>query len=259
MRWSLFAIACAWGLAGWTGYMGVRAWSTRYWPGVPCVIESSFVQDVGAGTPYVFQVSYRYEFAGKQYQGRLYNKDGRRSHDIALIDRLSRSFPSGSTRMCYVDPRNPTAAVLAHEAVWPAALVSATMFIGGCAFIGMLFPGISLTKRSLEVLTGPFLIALGLGGYVAFFGLPLWSGLRSLQWHETPCVVESGQVRSVNHHVIMITFPVYWPDIVYHYEVDGAVYRANTYNASDVGSPWYYGARRGRSPPHCGNEDNLLC
>ncbi len=127
-----------------------------------------------------------------------------------------------------------------HEAVWPAALVSAVMFIGGCALIGMIVPAVSLTKRSLGVLSGPFLIALGLGGYVAFFGLPLRRGLRSFPWHETPCVVESGQVRSVTHHVITTSIVVYWPDIVYHYEVDGVVYRANVYNASDVGSPWFY-------------------
>ena len=41
----------------------------------------------------------------------------------------------------------------------------------------------------------------------------------------------------------MTSFTVYWPDIVYSYELDGVRFRANTYNASDVGSPWYYGAR----------------
>jgi hypothetical protein len=41
----------------------------------------------------------------------------------------------------------------------------------------------------------------------------------------------------------MISFPVYWPDVVYRYEVNGVSYRANSFNASDVGSPWYYGAR----------------
>jgi hypothetical protein len=243
MRWCLFMVACAWGLAAWIGYMGLRDFSTHSWPAVPCLIESSFVQDVGGDTPYAFRVSYRYELAGKQYEGRNYNEHGMRSHDIAVIDRLSRSFPIGSERVCYVDPRNPASAVLAHEAVWFTALFSALMFIAGCAFIGLLFPAVSLTRRSLEVVSGPFLIALGLGGYFAFFGLPLWSGLRSLTWRETPCVIESGQVRSVKHYVIMTSFTVYWPDIVYRYEVDGVAYQANTFNASDVGSPWYYGAR----------------
>jgi hypothetical protein len=41
----------------------------------------------------------------------------------------------------------------------------------------------------------------------------------------------------------MSSFTVYWPDVIYRYEVGGVSYRANIYNASDPGSPWYYGAR----------------
>jgi hypothetical protein len=117
------------------------------------------------------------------------------------------------------------------------------MFISGCAFVGILSPARSFTMRILKALTGPFLLAIGLGGYVAFFGLPLWAGLRSLRWHETPCVVESGHLRRVYHYSFMASFAVYWPDVIYRYEVGGVTYRANTYNASDPGSPWYYGAR----------------
>jgi hypothetical protein len=243
MRWILFVIACAWALAAWTGYAAASAMAKRYWPAVPCLIETSFVEELGGDKPYVFKVHFRYERAGKKYEGRIFKDSVARSHDIAEVDRLARLFPAGSHRVCYVDPRNPTVATLAHEPVWPAAVISAMTFVAGCALIGILSPARSFTTHILQALTGPFLLTLGLGGYVAFFGLPLWAGLRSLGWRETPCVVESGQLRRVYHYSFMSSFTVYWPDVIYRYEVAGVSYRANTYNASDPGSPWYYGAR----------------
>ena len=180
MRWWLFMPICAWGVAGWMGSMAVSAAASRHWPAVPCTIESSFVQDVGGPTPYVFRVSYRYEWFGKPYEGRIYREDSGRSHNIAEASRLTRAFPVGSQRVCYVDPRDPTVAVLAHQALWPAALVAAMMFVGGCAILGMLFPVPLRTKRILAALQAPFLIAVGLGGYLVFFGFPLRDGLRSL-------------------------------------------------------------------------------
>jgi hypothetical protein len=45
------------------------------------------------------------------------------------------------------------------------------------------------------------------------------------------------------HSVPFIWHATYWPEVVYRYEVEGITYRSNTINASDVGSPWYYGAR----------------
>jgi hypothetical protein len=95
----------------------------------------------------------------------------------------------------------------------------------------------------VEALSGPLLVFVGLGGYLGFFGVPLRAGLRSLGWTPTPCLILSGEVRSETHHG-MVTFTTYWPDVVYRYRADGADYRANTVNASDAGSPWYYGARR---------------
>src|SRR5262249_46343745 len=141
------------------------------------------------------------------------------------------------------DPRNPSTAVLAHEAVWPAAVVSLLMFLGGCVAFRMGFPRGSRMTRRIEAVSGPFLMMLGLFGYIGFFGLPLSRGLKSLAGREPPCIVESAQVRSATRQAITVSFKVFWPDIIYHYEVDGTSYRANTYSASDLGSTWYYGAK----------------
>ncbi len=96
-----------------------------------------------------------------------------------------------------------------------------------------------LTDRREKAMLGAFVAGLGLWSCLCFFAPPLSKGLRSLGWKPIPCVVDSGQVRSIRG----MWHSTYWPDVVYRYEVDSITYRSNTINASDVGSPWYYGAR----------------
>jgi hypothetical protein len=225
------------GIAGWATYTAVRWSLARTWPAVPCVITSSLVNEVSRDNPYVFRVAYRYSRAGEWYDGRTYREEYRGSPNIAEADALARAFPIGAQRVCYVNPRNPAEAVLEHENVWIAALLAAVMWLIVAGLKSLLNP-----FRRGVMARGLFLIVLGLGCYGFFFGLPLSRGLRSLGWRPTRCVVQSGQVRSTTHHGA-ISITIYRPDVIYQYEVNGVSYRANTYNASDVGSPWYYGAR----------------
>jgi hypothetical protein len=241
MKVLVFLIAVAWGIAGWAAYTAVRWSLARYWPAVPCVVTGSVVQDVSRERPYRFQVAYRYSWAGRVYDGSTYREECGGSADIAEADRLARAFPIGTHRICYVNPGNPSQAVLVHDPVWIPATVAVANLLAGAFFARLLVAG----TRRRGALAAPFhvlLIAAGLGVYVFIFGLPLSKGLRSLGWQATPCVIQSGQVRSVFHGG-WPSFMTYWPDVMYRYEVDGVAYRANTYNVSDVGSPWYYGAR----------------
>jgi hypothetical protein len=229
----------AWGMAAWAAYTGVRWTVALGWPAVPCFITESRGEQVRGEHPYAFRVAYRYTWFGREYVGRVVNEDYRGSSDVAEADRLIRAFPAGHQRRCFVNPRNPSESVLVHDNVWvPACLVFA-MGLGG-AFLLKAFCG---TPRGLGFLSGVFLILMGLGGYAVFFAVPVWRGLRSRGWKATPCVVTSGEVRSTDHHSV-VSVRACWPDIVFRYQVGGASYRSNNVNASDVGSPWWYGARR---------------
>ncbi|HZW29579.1 MAG TPA: DUF3592 domain-containing protein [Isosphaeraceae bacterium] len=237
-NFQLIVAALAWGMAGWAAYTAL-CWSlARHWPAVPCIVLVSWVDKGDREKPYIFQVKYRYSWGARGYEGRTYQEDYRGSADIAEADRLARAFPIGSNRVCYVNPRKPSQAVLEPDNPWIATVLAVAMFLNG-AFLAAVrfFP----RPRSL-LLGAPFLIILGLSGYVGFFGRPLWKGLSSLGWRATPCVIQSGVVRP-EFHGGLISFTAHWPDLVYRYEVGGVAYRSNTYNASALGSPWYYGAR----------------
>jgi hypothetical protein len=190
-------------------------------------------------------VAYQYSWAGRSYVGKTYREDYLGSADLAKADRLTRDFPVGSQRIGFINPRNPSEAVLAHESLaFPAALAIANL-LGGAYLTRFLLrsgrrrPG----TKTLVGLGDLFLIVPGLGVYVSCFGLPLGKGLCSLGWRATPCVIESGQVRSVLQRAGWFAWTCYWSDVAYRYEFAGTAYRSNTYNASDVGSPWYYGMR----------------
>ena len=149
-----------------------------------------------------------------------------------------RAFPAKANRVCYFNPGRPTEAVLRHDnPLLPLCLAVAMLGCGAVLARVFIFGG-----RDLIGLSGPFVGLMGLVGYILFFGLPLSTGLRSLGWQPAPCVIEFGRVRSEFHHG-MVSFRTYWPDVVYRYRVGSVTYRANTYNASFVGSPWYYGSR----------------
>jgi hypothetical protein len=119
----------------------------------------------------------------------------------------------------------------------PLCLAVAMLGCGAVLARAFIFGGPDLIQWG-----GPLIGMMGLISYILFFGPPLWTGLNSLAWQPAPCVIESGRVRSEYHHGL-VSFRTYWPDIVYCYRVGGVTYRANTYNASFVGSPWFYGSR----------------
>lgn len=240
-----FIALAALGLAGWAGYTAVR-WTLSYrWPAVPCIIQTSRVAQVGGENPYFFEVAYRYKVQGQPLVGGTYQEDYRGSWNIAEAERLARAYPVGAKRLCCVNPSKPSEAVLEHDNIWMPAALALGMLLDG-AFLARFFlrparPG-AAPNQGIGILGGMFLLLAGLGAYVMFLGLPLSTGLRSFRWVPVPCVVESAKVRSVHHHAD-VSFTVYWPDIVYRYQVNGISHRANVYNASDVGSPWYYGSR----------------
>ena len=248
-RWFwLFAAVLCYAVAAFFGYYAVRWSLARSWPTVPALIVSSSVEEVPGDSPHGFRVRYRYTWAGKPYEGRTYQHADSSSCDIADADRLARAFPVDSRRVCYVNPGNPSEAVLEPDNPWTEAGIGVVMLLIGTAIVlevqkakVKLQGGTAaiLTDRREKAMLGAFLASLGLWSCFYFFASPLSRGLRSLGWTPIACVVQSGQVRSIPG----MWHTTYWPDVIYRYEVNGITYRSNTINASDVGSPWYYCAR----------------
>ncbi len=87
------------------------------WTACPCVIESSQVISHydGDGTTYSIDILYRYTFNGIEHKSNRYDffsgtTSGRRKYQ-AMVNR----YPAGSEGRCYVDPDDPSQAVLERE------------------------------------------------------------------------------------------------------------------------------------------------
>jgi hypothetical protein len=92
--------------------LGILA--ARSWVETPCTIVSSEVEvHRGDGDTYSIAIRYDYIFAGRQYHGDRYHFMGKfsssgRAGKQAAVDQ----YPAGAQAVCYVDPDDPSEAVL---------------------------------------------------------------------------------------------------------------------------------------------------
>jgi hypothetical protein len=228
-----------------------KGFEARSWPRTTCLILASEVREDGRDEePYAFHPRYRYEWEGKPYVAERYRTEHWGTADIAEADRLARRFPPGGRRACYVNPADPSEAVLEHTNVGLAVgvLVLFGLLLAGVAQL-MIVPAVRgygyktkrLTKRQ-EVAIGILFTAVGLAAFAWLSALPLSQALRARGWRPTPCTVRSATLRKTEVHG-EVHLTLFRPDIVYAYRVNGRDYRANAFNFTDRSTPWYYGKR----------------
>lgn len=111
----VIALAC---LAAGIGLHTVRYLShrdliaARSWVETPCTMERcEFIRDDDDGAH--LEVLYRYEVDGASYTSdRLDAVIGRMGDDDEFEERIQLLYPAGSTTVCYIDPEDPSRAVL---------------------------------------------------------------------------------------------------------------------------------------------------
>lgn len=116
-------------------------WQSRSWQPAPCVVESSRVQSHRGddGTTYSVDILYAYEFRGVPYKSSRYGFFDFSSSGRAAKQRIVRQYPPGRKTTCYVNPANPSQAVLnrgmTHE-LWFGLLplVFVAVGLGGMIF-----------------------------------------------------------------------------------------------------------------------------
>jgi hypothetical protein len=94
----------------------VQIQAARGWIETPCEIVSSQVGvHHGDDTTYSIDIAYKYEAGGREYQSDRYHfasgSSSGRSGKQAVVDR----YPPGKKTVCYVDPDDPTEAVIQRE------------------------------------------------------------------------------------------------------------------------------------------------
>jgi hypothetical protein len=82
----------------------------RAWPAVPCVVISSEVSNHGRTCS--INILYSYEFNGRAFKSNAYDLMGGSSSGSEGKEAVVARFPPGTKTVCYVNPEEPTEAVL---------------------------------------------------------------------------------------------------------------------------------------------------
>jgi len=92
---------------------------TRKWDQVPALLVESRVDDrryPGSPPEYVWSVRYSYSVDGEQFIGDKYRWRGLKWTKIKeKAEESAKEYPVGKKVTCYVDPKDASKAVLAHE------------------------------------------------------------------------------------------------------------------------------------------------
>ena len=96
----------------------------RSWPVVSCcILESSVRQESNSESPYRFAVKYEYQVNGAAYQSTRYQFKDSGSGDYAKVQRLANRYQTGLQTQCYVNPQNPSEAILEQDSLGMACFI----------------------------------------------------------------------------------------------------------------------------------------
>jgi hypothetical protein len=95
----------------------IRTLAARSWPTSSCLVRTSQMRTNTRGRrpTYSADVLYSYEVAGRQYESNRYDFLGGSDSDFAGQSAIAARYRPGTRVDCYVDPQDPTAAVLSRS------------------------------------------------------------------------------------------------------------------------------------------------
>lgn len=114
-------------------YLKIQA--ARSWPATPCVVESSRVRSHQGdeSTTYSVDILYRYEVGGREFRSNRYGFLGGSSSGYAGKAEVVRQYPPGRRTTCFVNPADPTEAVLVRgftPMMWVGLIPLVFLFVG---------------------------------------------------------------------------------------------------------------------------------
>jgi hypothetical protein len=108
------------------------------WPHAQCTVVSSDVEANSAAherdRPYHFTIAYEYQAQGRPHVGHKYESDDFATDDAAEAYALVRQFSPGRRTVCFVNPQEPSDAVLSYTSPETAAA-----FLAGSILMTVLF------------------------------------------------------------------------------------------------------------------------
>ncbi len=214
----------------------------RLWPGVDCVITHSSVLDnkVPSAPNYRLKVAFRYSFQGRDHSGNLLSANYSGSDDYYKAEKLVDAYPVGSHWLCYVDPEQPSRAVLRKDSLAVGFfLVIPLVFIlvggGGIFLIWKPRPAAAegvatgrrgeLGKNGTRVLFSIFFLAGAL--VLGFIFLPLMVKVsKARAWPAVACTIVHSGVSSHSGSKGGTTYAV---EVLYRYQLNGKKYLSSRY------------------------------
>lgn len=238
-----------------------RALAQRSWQPVQCRIVTSAVEDESRNDiKYTFTVQYTYDYEGQAYTGSLYKRSYSGSDSYSDTEKIAAAFPPGRPVMCYVDPAEPSTAVLEMDSLLVGLVIPAPwifMLIGAVGIYCIwrkpkparakpIASASVRSKRSGKRFMVGFFSIFALAGLGMLYPLgirPIRRTLAAQEWVQTPCRILRAQVRSHESDDSDggTTYSVY---IFYEYEFDGQTYKSDRYTFMGGSSSGYEGKAR---------------
>jgi hypothetical protein len=233
----------------------LRQAETYFWQQTECEIVRSEVVETGdSSSPYRAEVVYRYQAAdGKIMEcNRITAGPTSSSQSYSDAQTTTARYQPGDTTVCYVDPDQPSQAVLERGLPWVAltALIPLVFAAIGAGGLWMTWRAPRPHAEARRAISGQASSGLKLWAPIAFGGVFVLAGgaffvgmgllpwlrlLDARSWQETECTVLSSEVRS--HRSDDGT--TYSIDILYEYERDGRIRRSNQYSFASWSSSGY--------------------
>jgi hypothetical protein len=167
----------------------IKIREARHWPAVPCTVVLSRVQSHNSddGTTYSVDILYRYEISGREYKANRYNFFGGSSSGYNGKARIVSQYPPGRETVCYVNPQDPTDAVLFRSftpTMWFGLLPLLFVVAGAAGIIANPPGGTPPAKLSVSFELSPVVLKARYSPAARFFGSVcisvLWNGIVSV-------------------------------------------------------------------------------
>lgn len=215
----------------------------RFWKQTPCkILESKIEEDSKRGEPFEFKVRYEYEFEGNKRTSANYKRGSCRTDEYHKAAKILRRYPAGKDAVCYVNPKDPSQAVLKRGSLlFGFVILFPLIFIligaGGVYLAifardkgkGKTTPMAPKHRRKKSRYLGIVffgIFALVGGGMLYPLTIrPLAKTVSARNWVETPCKIIYAKVRT--HRGDEST--TYSIDIFYEYQFDGETYKSSRY------------------------------
>ena len=238
-------------------YLGAKTYG---WQRADCVILESRVEENGKGEkPYRFRVRYEYQWQGQTFSSEKSSRTERSFSGYEEAQRLAARYPLDSKAGCFVNPTNPSEALLERPSLWFGFFILLPLVfvgIGGIGIVAMWSRPTDTEPEATKARTKPIssvgtsragarfavgffalFLVIGVGAFYFITVRPLLNVLSARGWVATPCTIVSSRVQSHSSD----DGTTYRVDILYRYDFDGREHRSSRFKFMGGSSSGYKG------------------